>query len=38
VPALIAELEEDLRRSPDPEGEMVLAGIKRGLKATLAGG
>lgn len=37
VPALIAELEEELRRSPEPEGEMVLAGIKRGLERTRGG-
>lgn len=38
MPALIAELEEDLRRSPDAEGEQVLKGIKRGLERTRAAG
>jgi hypothetical protein len=38
VPALIAELEEELRRSPDAEGEQVLVGIKRNLERTRAGG
>jgi hypothetical protein len=35
---LVAELEEELRRGPDAEGEQVLEGIKRGLERTRAGG
>ena len=38
VPALIAELEEELRQSPDPEGEQVLAGVNRRLARARAGG
>ncbi|HWN67822.1 MAG TPA: hypothetical protein VNM90_09285 [Haliangium sp.] len=38
VPPLIGELEEALRRSPDAEGEAMLAGVKRRLERTRADG
>jgi hypothetical protein len=34
IPPLVDELEEELRRSPDAEGEQILAGIKRVLERT----
>jgi hypothetical protein len=38
VPPLIAELEEELRQRPDKVGRKMLAGIKRSLERTRAGG
>lgn len=36
IPPLVDELEDELRRSPDAEGEQILAGIKRVLDRTRA--
>jgi hypothetical protein len=38
VPALVAELEEELRQRPDEGRESVLESIKRGLERTRASG